>query len=106
MSLWLLIIGMTLITFANRASFILMIGRFDLPPLVRRSLRYVPAAAITALIAPALAMPAGTLDLSPGNLRLVAGLVAAAVAWRTHSALFTMCAGMAALFALQAVTAG
>ena len=103
MSLALLIVGLTLVTFVNRAGFILLIGRFDLPPLIRRSLRYVPAAAITALVVPALVMPAGTVDLSAGNLRLIAGLLACAIAWRTHSTVVTMLAGMTALFALQAL---
>lgn len=103
MKLWLLIAGMTLVTFANRAAFIVLIGRYELPPLLRRSLRYVPAAAITAVVAPALFMPEGALHVA-GNLRLAAGLVAVIIAWRTHSPVLTMVGGMAALYALRAVS--
>ena len=43
----------------------------------------------------------GGLDLSLGNHRLLAGLAAILVAWRTRNTLVTILAGMAALLALQ-----
>jgi branched-subunit amino acid transport protein len=45
----------------------------------------------------------GALEISPGNERLLAGLVAALIAWRTRSVPFTLVGGMAALWTLQAV---
>jgi branched-subunit amino acid transport protein len=38
-----------------------------------------------------------------GNERLLAGLVAVLIAWRTRSVLFTLGGGMATLWALQAM---
>src|SRR5206468_1237065 len=72
------------------------------PPAVRRALRFVPPAVLTALAAPAMLRPAGGVDLSLTNLHLVAGSVAALVAWKTRSALLTIAAGMAMLWALAA----
>ena len=103
MNLWWLIAGMALISFVNRASFILLIGRFDLPRWLRGALRFVPAAAITSVTAPSLFLSGGSIDLSPANLRLLAGAIAALVAWRTHSPVATIAAGMAALYALRAL---
>ena len=58
---------------------------------------------LSAIIFPELLLPQGRLDLSPGNLRLIAGLLAALAAWRTKNVLVTIVVGMAALLVLQAV---
>ena len=54
MSLWLVIVGMAALTFGQRASFLLLPERIQLPALLRRALRYVPAAVLTAIWAPEL----------------------------------------------------
>ena len=99
--LWLTVLGMGLITYALRLSFILLLGRIDVPPLVRQALHYVPPAVLSAIIFPELLLPGGQLDLSMGNLRLPAGLLAALVAWRTRNVLLTITAGMVALWLMQ-----
>jgi len=83
MTLWLMILGMVIVTYSVRLSVMAWLGGDGLPPVIRRGLRYVPPAALTAIIAPALLMPEGRVDVSPGNLRLIAGVVAAVVAWRS-----------------------
>jgi branched-subunit amino acid transport protein len=92
-----------LLTFLTRLSFIALLGRAETPPLLRRALRFVPPAVLSAIIAPELVMRGGRLDVSPGNQRLVAGLLATLVAWRTRNVLLTIGAGMAALWMLRAV---
>lgn len=100
-SLWLLFLLTGLGTLLQRLSFIFLIGKVGMPEWLRRALRFVPAAALAALVFPALTHPAGTLDLSLGNVRLLAGLVGALVAWRTRNVLLTLAAGMLALWVLQ-----
>jgi branched-subunit amino acid transport protein len=95
-----------LLTFLVRLSFIALLGRIEVPPLLSRALRFVPAAVLTAIIVPELLMHDGEVDLSPGNLRLLAGLVATGVALRTRSVALTIVAGMGALWALQAAVGG
>ncbi len=56
---------------------------------------------LSALIEPALFLPHGSLDLSITNARLIAGIFAATVAWRTKNALLTIVIGMACLLILQ-----
>ncbi len=97
---WIMLIG-GLLTFGMRLSFIYLLGRVDVPEGVRRALRFVPPAVLSALVLPELLMPTGSLDLSFGNTRWMAGLVAILVAWRTRSMLLTILAGMAALLILQ-----
>lgn len=104
--LWLLILLIGLGTFALRLSFIHFWGRIELPQIVHRALRFIPAAVLAALVVPALIRPEGTIDLSLHNLRLIAGLLAAVVAMLTRNVLFTLAAGMAALWLLQALVGG
>jgi len=103
MNVWLLLIGMGLVTYAIRLSLIVLIGRVDVPPIIQRALRFVPPAVLSAIIFPELLRPGGTLDLSFGNVRLLAGVLAAGVAWRTKNVLLTIAVGMAALWVLQVV---
>lgn len=102
MNLWLTMIAIGLATFTIRLSFISLFGAMEIPDLVRRALRFVPPAVLTAIIIPELLMPTGTINLSPGNDRLVAGLLAAVVAWRTKNVVLTILAGMLILYLLQA----
>jgi branched-subunit amino acid transport protein len=101
MNLWLLLLGMGLITYAIRLSLILLLGRVTLPPLLLRGLRFVPPAVLSAVALPELLRPAGQLNLSLGNAHLLAGVLAILVAWRTRSVLLTIVVGMAALWALK-----
>jgi branched-subunit amino acid transport protein len=103
MNLWLIFLGIGLGTFASRYSFIALFGRTEPPTWLRQALRFVPAAALSAIIFPEFLMHSGSLDLSPANARLVAGLIAAIVAWRTKNTMLTLAVGMIALWILQAL---
>jgi branched-subunit amino acid transport protein len=96
-SLWLVIAGMMVATFGQRASFLLLPERIQLPLLLRRALRYVPAAVLTAIWAPELLLQKGVLSIALGNERLLAGMVAIAVAWHFRVTFGTIVAGLAAL---------
>lgn len=92
-----------LLTFAARALFIVSGERFALGPRFRQLLSYVPPAVLAALIAPEVLLQHGQLALSPGNPRLLATLVAIAVALYTRSVLATIALGMLALWGVQAI---
>lgn len=102
-SIWLLFIAVGLGTFLLRLSFIYLFGKIAMPDGLRRALRFVPAAALAALVFPALTHPTGHLDLSLQNFRLLAGLGGAIVAWKTRNVLLTIIVGMALLWILEAV---
>ena len=90
------------LTFLLRWSFIGASDRLALPAAVRRALRFVPAAVLSALIWPAVLVSDGSLHVAPDNLRLIAAVVAAVVAWRTRNVLYTIVAGIGTLWALTA----
>ena len=99
----LLVAGMAAVTFAIRYPVLVLVGKIPLPESVFRALRYVPPAVLTAIIVPAVLMPKGTVDVSPTNAYLVAGIVSALVAWRTKSLLLTIIIGMAVMLIWQAL---
>jgi len=103
MRLWLILAGMVLVTYSARLSVIVLLRGAELPPGVARALRFVPPAALSAIVLPELVAPAGTLDLSAGNVRLLAGIAAALVAWTTRRTLLSIEVGMVALWLLQAL---
>lgn len=106
MNIWLVILVGGLLTYLTRLSFIFFLGQWELPGWLLRLLRYVPPAVLSALVFIQIFRPDGELYISPGNLRLIAGLVAALVAWRTRNALLTIVIGMLVLLVLQAVVYG
>jgi len=92
-----------LLTYLTRLSFIALLGRFELPPLAARALRFVPPAVLSAIIFPELVLRGGELQLGWRNARLLAGLAAALVAWKSRNVFLTIAVGMAALWGLQAL---
>ena len=98
MNIWLVFILAGLITFLTRLSFIALIGRHEMPPMVGRLLRFIPPAVLTAIIFPEVFMRDGAIAITPTNPRLLAGLIATVVAWKTRNAILTIVAGMLALW--------
>lgn len=99
---WLLVAGLSIGTYLLRASFLLGAQRFGgLPPEAERVLRFVPTAVLAGLAAPSLLLLDGAVAVSLTNYRLLAGVVAVAVAWRTESMFATVGAGMIAFWVFR-----
>jgi branched-subunit amino acid transport protein len=101
MNIWLVMLFGGLITFGMRFSLIYLFGRFHVPETMRKALHYVPPAVLSAIIFPELFLQNGSLYISMGNTRLLAGLAAVLVAWFTKSTLITILVGMIVLFLAQ-----
>jgi branched-subunit amino acid transport protein len=101
MIIWLTIIMAGIFTYATRLSFILLYGRIKMLNLMERALRFVPPVVLTAIFFPELLLNNGDLFLSFGNARLLAGMLAIVVAWRTKNVIYTIVIGMFALWVLQ-----
>jgi branched-subunit amino acid transport protein len=106
MALWITVLAAGLVTFALRFALVGALGKVALPPLLVRGLRFVPPAVLTAIIVPELVLPGGQLDSSLGNPRLLAGVLATLVAWVSKSVVFTVVAGMVALWLLTSLLGG
>ena len=96
---WITILLLTVATILTRSSFFLLGGAVKLPPKIQHALRYAPAAALAAIVAPDLALSAGSVSLSWMNPKLMAGIGAAVFFVTTRHLLGTIIVGMA-LFSL------
>lgn len=96
---WLTIFLLLLATLITRGSFFLIGHAVKLPPKVQHALRYAPAAALAAIVAPDLVLNGAALDLSYTNPKLLAGIGATVFFLATRHLLGTIIAGMA-LFTL------
>lgn len=103
MSISMVLIFGGLLTYATRLSFILLFDYIETPTWLRRALKFVPPAVLMALIFPELLFQNGAMDISLGNLRLVAGSAAILVAWRTRNIWLTISIGMILLVILEAL---
>ena len=100
--LWTVILVVGALNYLSRLSFIAFFARREMPPLLARALKFVPAAMLTALIIPMIVSP--TLSLGGETVpRVIAALLAAGVALALRSELATFVIGMAALWALKAL---
>ena len=72
-----------------------------LAPWLERSLRYVPAATLAGLVFPALLLQNNKLALSISNDRLIAGILAAIIAYYTRNVLVTIIFGLVVLWILK-----
>lgn len=97
---WLVILLGGLATYGIRVSFLLAARRLaEVPAWARDLLRMIPAAALAALVAPALLRPETTLD--PLGPHALAGAIALAVAWWTRSVAVTIAVGIVAVMGLD-----
>ena len=95
------ILCMAVATFFTRFASQLLLGRTGVPFWLARMLKHVPTAMLTALIAPALLAPQGIVEIGPANHYLLAGTVAAFMAWRRQHPAVTMGSGMAMMLILR-----
>jgi branched-subunit amino acid transport protein len=91
---WVLtLVGMVVVTYGIRLSFLVFGHRVNFPSWLERALRYVPAAVLTALIAPMALAPQGVIDVSLHNAYLPGTIAAIAVALWTRQTLAAILGG-------------
>lgn len=99
---WIAILGITLATVLTRAGVHLAGRRLQVPPNIEALLRFAPACALAAIIAPDLVYFDGALHLSATNPRLLGGLAAMIFFAATRSMIATVCGGMAVFWLVRA----
>jgi branched-subunit amino acid transport protein len=98
---WAMIAATALVTLALRFSFLGTLKPHALPERLRVALQYVPPAVFAAIVLPQVLVRDGALDAGLDNPRIAAALVAIAVARLTRSMVWTIVAGMVALWVAQ-----
>lgn len=100
--IWITIGLLTLATLIARSSLFLLGHAVKLPPKLLHALRYAPAAALAAIIAPDLLVQGGSLNLSLMNPKLLAAICAGLFYLRTRHLLGTIVIGMLTFSVLRA----
>lgn len=91
---WLTIGLLLMATVISRSALFLMGRSLKISPTLMHALRYAPAAALSAIVAPDLFMQAGQTDVSLVNPKLVAGIAASLFFLWTRHMLGTIVVGM------------
>lgn len=87
------LLGMVLVTYGIRLSFLVFGHSVRFPAWLERALRYVPAAVLTALIVPMALAPQGAIDVSLHNAYLPGTIAAVLVALWTRQTLAAIVGG-------------
>lgn len=101
--IWGVIIGLTLITFITRGFFLLVGERMELSETIQNALRYAPAAALVAIIAPEMFFAQGSSELEINSPYLWGGVCSIIAFWLTRSMLLTIILGILAFTAIRLV---
>ncbi|WP_348696191.1 AzlD domain-containing protein [Duganella fentianensis] len=99
--IWLTIGVLAIATAATRSSFWLVGHHINIPKRVQEMLRYAPACALAAIVAPDLMLVNGTPVLDLSNIKLLAGIVATIFYLLRRNMLQTILFGMGFYTALR-----
>lgn len=99
--IWAVIGVLVVATAATRSSFWLVGHHLTIPKRVQEMLRYAPACALAAIIAPDVLMNDGHLQLALSNLKLIAGMIAIVFYLIRRNMLQTIVVGMAVFTTLR-----
>jgi branched-subunit amino acid transport protein len=94
-------VGLACTTVVTRGSFFMLPARLQLPGRVERALRYAPACALMAIVAPDVLTRDGDFHLGWHSNELWAVVIAAAVFAKTRNMLVMMAVGMTAFTVLR-----
>lgn len=108
MRLWvvLMVLGMAAVTYASRVGFIGVARQFELHPLLRRALEYVPVSILAALVFPSIFAPQGYLESPVSNTYLWAAAITVATLYLTRRQWLAIVVGVASLVVLRFVLSG
>lgn len=92
---WAVILGLTGVTVLTRSFFLLLGDRIPLPERVQHAMRYAPACALAALVAPEVLLTQGSLATSIADPKLIAALAGVVTMLTVRSMMLTIVVGMA-----------
>lgn len=98
-SIWMMIIGVSVVSLSPRILPVALFSRFEFPALVKEWLSFVAPAVLGALTAVSVLAPQGEIDISAQNIYIWAFIPTLAVAVKTKSLFYTLIVGIVAMAA-------
>lgn len=95
------IAGLTVVTVLTRGSFFMLPASVQLPGRVERALKYAPACALAAIVAPGVLSKQGEVTIGWGNHQMWAVVAATVVGAKTRNMLAMIAVGMGVFTALR-----
>src|SRR6056297_1111106 len=89
-----MIFGMVIVTFIPRVLPLALLGNKELPESIVLWLSFIPAAVLSALLAPSILLQDGSLYLSLENTALIAFFPTLLVAYKTRNIFYTVSGGL------------
>ena len=99
----LLILGMAAVTYATRAGFFGIARQFDMHPMLRRALEYVPVSILAALVFPSIIAPSGHIQPPLANAYLWSAAITAGVLLLTRRGWLAIVVGVASMILLRGI---
>ncbi|MTI81665.1 MAG: AzlD domain-containing protein [Firmicutes bacterium] len=96
-----IIIGMAAVTYLTRFGCLVLFRYTGIPSFLHGWLKHIPTAILTALIVPSLLLPKGYLDLTIQNHYLIAGILAAVIAYKSRNIIATVGLGIMVMISLN-----
>ncbi len=100
-SMLLLIIGAGAATYLTRFPLMIISGRKEISPKVAKLMSFIAPAVLTSLIAPAIFIKEGSIDLSLSNSYIIAAAITALIAYYSKNMLVTVITGIATVAVLM-----
>lgn len=100
-TVWLAFVFGGLVTYAQRASFLLILGDRALPAPIQRALRYVAPAAFAAIVAPRIFDSVSLREFTAPDARLLAAVAGGVLMWKVRNLPVLLVAGMAVFWLLR-----
>lgn len=100
------IAGLTAATVLTRASFFLLPSGYELPTRIERALRYAPACALAAIVAPGVLTSGGEITATWDDPRLWGAVAATAVGIKSRSMIAMIVVGMGVFTVVRLLTQG
>ena len=100
-----MILGLTVITFITRGFFLLLGERMELSETLQNALRYAPAAALIAIVAPEMFFTQASSDIQINSPYFWGGICSIITFWFSKSMLLTIILGMLAFTAIRLILA-
>ena len=101
LTVWLAFVLGGLVTYLQRASFILFSGRRALPDPMQRALRYVAPAAFAAIVAPRLFTDVDVVSFTSPDAKILAAMAGGFVMWRRPNMPLLLAVGMSLFWILR-----
>ena len=103
MKIWILIIGMGIVTYLPRMMPLLIFSKKKLPPWLESWLKYIPVGIFSALVFPDIFIRNQMFCMTINNIELIASILVFAVAFKTRSLGLSVIVGIISYWVLGEV---